>query len=95
MPCHSSKRKVFIEAKSSEKSRRALRHQIRPSIDQMFSNDDQVYFKCNQPERWMGPETGIGSENIQVLVKHQGSYVRVDPYRLQMYSGKLSETFDP
>ena len=87
-------RRAFIEAESSEKLRRALRHQIRPSIGQMFNNGDQVYFKRNQSDRWMGPGTVIGSENKQVLVKHGGSYVRVHPCRLQMYSGKLSETLD-
>ena len=80
-------RKAFIESESSEKLRRAIRHQVRPSVVQSYKNGDLVLFKRNESERWLGPGTVIGWENKQVLVKHGGTYVRVHPCRLNMYPG--------
>ena len=78
-------RKAFIESESSEKLRRAVRHQVRTSIVESYNNGDMVLFKRNKCERWLGPGTVIGWENKQVLVKHGGSYVRVHPSRLRLY----------
>ena len=86
-----SARQAFIQAESSEKLQRALRHQIRPTLGVQYSNGDMVFYKRNEQDRWMGPGTVIGSENKQVLVKHGGSYVRVHPYRLQKFNGNTSE----
>ena len=80
-------RKAFVECESSEKLRRAVRHQVRTSIVQSYSNGGMVLFKRNECERWLGPGTVIGWENKQVLVKHGGAYVRVHPTRLRLYPG--------
>ena len=37
--------KVYIASELSEKLRRALRHQVRPSISARYNNDDLVYFR--------------------------------------------------
>ena len=80
-------RKAFIENESSEKLRRAVRHQIRPAVVQTYQNGDLVLFKRNESERWQGPGAVIGWESKQVLVKHGGTYIRVHPCRLMSYSG--------
>ena len=72
-------RKAFISAESSEKIRRALRKQIRPSGEK-FSNGDKVYFLRNN--KWSGPGWVIGQDNVVVLVRYGGSYVRVHVSRL-------------
>ena len=79
-----SARKAFIESESSERLRRALRHQVREFVGGEYQNGDLVYYKRNESNRWMGPGSVIGFEGKQVLVKHGGSYVRVHSYRLQM-----------
>ena len=75
-------RKAYVECESSEKLRRALRHQIRPANAQKYKNGDLVYYKRNESVRWMGPGIVIGWEAKQILVKHGGTYVRVHPCRL-------------
>ena len=80
---HNSRR-AFIQSESSEKLRRALRHQIRPSIGASYNNGDKVFFKRNESNRWLGPGYVIGTENKQVLVKNGGVYVRVHPCRIKL-----------
>ena len=78
-------RSAFVQAESSEKLRRALRHKVRTDNASEFSNGDLVLYKRNESNRWMGPGSVIGTENKQVLVKHGSGYVRVHPCRLQRY----------
>ena len=78
-------RKAYIESESSERLRRALRHNVRSSIAYKYNNGDLVYYKRNKSNRWQGPGSVIGWENKQVLIKHGGSYVRVHPCRLQTF----------
>ena len=80
-----SARKAFIQAESSEKIQRALRHQVRDLSGLEYSNGDFVYYKRPSSDRWMGPGTVVGSENKQVIVKHGGAHYKVHPCRLQPY----------
>ncbi|CAF2215336.1 unnamed protein product [Rotaria magnacalcarata] len=75
-------RQAFMMSESSERIRRALRHNIRSFTNEQFVNGDLVYYKRNNFTEWKGPGTVIGSENQQVLVKHGGTYVRVHPSKL-------------
>ena len=84
-------RRAFVQAESSEKLMRALRHKVRPIIGQQFENGDRVYFKRNESNIWKGPGTVIGAENKQVLVKHGGTFVRVHPCRLLKYSSSVND----
>ena len=84
--------KAYIASESSEKLRRALRHQIWPAISASYNNGDLVYFKRNDLDQWLGPGTVIGSEHKQVLVKHGGSYVRIHLCRLIPYSKPIPTT---
>ena len=77
-------RKTFIEAESSEKIRRALRHNIRTTGDIKYFTGDNIYYKRNDSNLWKGPATVIGQDNQQVLVKHGSVYVRVHPCRLTL-----------
>ena len=75
-------RKAFIQQEASEKIRRALRHQIRPSGDLKSVCGKTVCYKSNDNSKWKGPGAVLGQEGQQSLVKHGGVYVRVHPCRL-------------
>ena len=75
-------RKAFVQAESSEKIKRALKHKIRSCNDAVFDNGDKVYYKRNNNPRWRGPGCVIGRENQNILVKHGGDFIRVHPASL-------------
>ena len=77
---HSS-RGAFIQAESSERVRRALRHKIRAS-GECYQQGDHVYFKRNDENQWKGPGTVIGQDGKIVFVRHGSIYVCVPPCRL-------------
>jgi transposase InsO family protein len=76
-----SGRRAFIEAESSERIRRALRHQIRAS-GEPFQLGDHVYYKRDDSNKWKGPGKVIGQDGKVVFVRHGSVYVRVHPCRL-------------
>ena len=86
-------REEFIRLESSEKIRRALSHQIRPTYVENLSNGDSVFYKRADSPCWRGPGVVIGRDGKQVLVRHGGIYVRVHTCRLQKAStnGKLED----
>ena len=70
-----SARQAFIQNESSEKLKRALLHQVRPSGEK-FCSGDVVLYRRHQDDKWRGPGVVIGQENKQILVKHGGVYYR-------------------
>ena len=80
-------REAFVEAESSERIRRTLRRQCRPSST-TYDTGDLVYYKCNNSgDKWKGPGPVIGQDGQQVFVRHGGTYVRIHPCRLMKCSG--------
>ena len=65
-------RQAHIRNESSEKVRRALRHNVRTTGEIRYVTGDSVYYKRKDSKKWKGPGTVLGSEGNQVLVKHQG-----------------------
>ena len=81
----SAARKAFIEAENSERTKRALRHDIRPSCHNKFFTGDQVFYKRNDSKRRKGPGKVLGHDSQQVLIKHGGIYdIRVHPCRVML-----------
>ena len=80
----SAARKAFIQSESSERIRRALRHNIRPSSMNKFFTGDTVYYKRNDSKKWKGPGKVIGYDSQQILIKHGSVYVRVHPCRAML-----------
>ena len=76
-----SGRRAFIQAESSERIRRALRHKIRAS-GECYQHGDRVYYKRDDDNKWKGPGTVIGQDGKVVFVRHGSIYVRVHPCRL-------------
>ena len=75
-------RKAFMEAECSDRIRRALRKQIRPSQSN-YETGDKVYYKRQDSPEWKGPGVVIGQDGVVVFVRHAGMLVRVHQCRLQ------------
>lgn len=73
----------FIRIESSERIKRAMSHNVRPSQLEDLQCGDSVYYKRNDSHAWRGPGKVIGKDGKQVLVKHGGIYVRVHVCRLR------------
>ena len=79
-------RKVFIEAESNEKLRRALKSKARVTIRLVYDLSDLVYHKRKDSDKWKGPGEVIQKQNKQILVKQGGYHARVHPCSLQLVS---------
>ena len=77
-----SARKEYMEAESSEKIRRALRHKVRSYADVVFSNKDKVYYRRKNFKGWKGPAVVLGQEGQFVLIRHGSGFYRVHPCHL-------------
>ena len=75
-------RQAFTKAESSEKIRRALRKQLRPTPDSCAPGD-KVYYKRPDCKEWKGPGTVIGQDGPVVFIRHGGTLVRVHKCRLR------------
>ena len=74
-------RRAFIESESDERLRRALRSKVRAS-EQIFENGDNVFYKREGKDRWLGPGKVVFQDGKVVFVRHGGIFVRVSPNRL-------------
>ena len=77
-----SARKRYVEAESSEKIRRALRHKVRSYADVVFMNGDKVYYRRKNFKGWKGPAVVLGQDGQFVLIRHGGAFYRVHPCHL-------------
>ena len=75
-------RTAFTEAECSERIRRALRTQLRPT-DEHYETGDKVYYKRMDCNEWKGPGVVIGRDGVVIFVRHGGTYVRVHHCRLR------------
>ena len=72
---------AFIKAESSEKIRRALRHQVRP-VGNVFQNGALVFYKRDDSKEWKGPGKVIGQDSKVVIIRHGSYTVRVHSTRV-------------
>lgn len=82
-------RQAFIQNGASEKLRRSLLHQVRPTGEKFFLGD-AVFYRRHQDDKWRGPGTVIGQESKQVLVKHGGVYYRCHPSCIMKETTEMS-----
>ena len=87
-------RQKFIEAESSEKIRRALRHKVRSYADVKYSNGDRIYYKRKNFKGWKGPAIVLGQDGQFVLVRHGGAYFRVHPCQLMKIGNECTDVVD-
>ena len=74
-------RKAYIEAENSERIKRALRHNIRSNQDTFKSGED-VYYKREDSEKWLGPGKVMFQDGKIIFVRHGSVYVKVSATRL-------------
>lgn len=74
-------RKAFTQAECSERIRRALRKQTRPTPD-FCETGHKVYYKRPNCQEWKGPATVIGQDGPVIFVRHGGMVVRVHKCRM-------------
>ena len=77
-------REAFMKAESSERIKRALKHNISAGNNKKFFLGDLVYYKRNDSHKWKGPGKVIGTESSNVLIKHGAYYVRVHACRVKL-----------
>ena len=82
-----SAREAFIKAESSERIKRALKHNVYPSSSNKFVTGDKVFYKRKDSRRWKGPGKVIGYESSNILIKHGSQYVRVHISRVMLDKG--------
>ena len=82
LKCMREARKAFIEAENSERIKRALVHNVRPSSKNKFVTGDIVFYKRNDCRRWKGPGKVIGHDSTNILIKHGANYVRAHACRV-------------
>ena len=70
-------RKIFTQLESSERLRRALRHNVRTYVERDVKPGDWVYFKRNDSERWRGKAKVMYVDGKTVHLKHGGRDVKV------------------
>ena len=71
-----SARLAFVEAETSEKIRRALRHKIRVT-ERHYEPGNSVYYKKENSVQWLGPAKVLFQDGKVVFLRHGGSIIRV------------------
>ena len=74
-------RRAFLQAETSERICKALKHQIR-SLGGQFQIGDKVFYKRDNDHKWKGPGKVIGQDGKISFIRHGNIYVRVPTYRL-------------
>ena len=74
-------KRAFTKAESSERIRRALRHNVRVS-EVMFQPGERVFYKRDDSNRWRGPGKVIGQDGKVVFIRHGSQLVRVATCRI-------------
>lgn len=74
-------RRAFLQAETSERIRRALRHNLRPCGTQLTTGDT-VYYKRDGQEEWKGPGRVIGRDGKVIIIKHGSQCYRIHSSRV-------------
>ena len=74
-------RQAYIQAESSERIRKALRHKIR-TFATVFEQGCRVYYKRDSSNKWKGPGIVCGQDGKIIFIRHGSSIVRVSSNRI-------------
>ena len=73
-------RKAFTKAESSERIKRALRHNVRVKEVPFFQGEN-VFYKRDDNNRWRGPGRVIGQDGKVLFIRHGSQLIRVSTCR--------------
>ena len=88
-------RENYIKAESSDRIKRALKHNIRTYSEVDFLPGEKVYFKRNKVKGWKGPAKVLGKESNFVLIRHGSAYYRCHPCHMKKVNEEHSESSIP
>lgn len=86
-----SARRAFMQTEACERIRRALRSKVR-AAEQVFENGDEVYYKRDGRERWLGPGKVVFQDGKVIFIRHGGIFVRVSPNRVTKVNVEVADT---
>ena len=69
-------RRAFTKAESSDRIKRALRHNVRAN-EESFCSGDTVFYKRDDNNRWRGPGRVIGQDGKILFIRHGSQLIRV------------------
>ena len=69
-------RQNFVQAESSEKIQRALRHKVISYADLKYSNGDKVFYRRKNFKGWKGPGVVPGQDGQFVPIRYGGAYYK-------------------
>ena len=81
-----SARNEYLKAECSERLRKALKHNVRPSS--MVCSGDEVFYKRAIDKKWHGPARVIGTDSSIVFLRHGGSILRIHQSDVQLTDSK-------
>lgn len=84
-------RRAFAAADSSERIRKALRHQTRP-FSGKFAIGETVYFKRAGSNEWKGPAKILGQDGVVVFLRNGAQLIRAHSSRVQRVDEDASLT---
>ena len=84
--------KNFIKVESSERIKRALRHNVRTYCEENYQNGGEVSYKRRAVKDWKGPATVLGNEGNFVLIRHVSAFYRIHPCHLMKATELKSPT---
>ena len=84
-----SARRAFTKAESSERIKRALRHNVRVN-EETFMAGDKVFYKRDDSNRWRGPGKVIGQDGKILFIRHGSQLVRVATCRALKMDAHMS-----
>ena len=79
---HITALQAFVATESSEKIKRALRKQTRPS-GHIYQVGEEVYYKRDDNNKWRGLGRALGQDGPVVFVRHGSRYVKAHICRIQ------------
>ena len=71
-----SARRAFTKAESSDRIKRALKHNVRVN-EEVFIQGDKVFYKRDDCNRWRGPGKIVGQDGKILFIRHGSQLVRV------------------
>ena len=67
-----------------EKLERVIKHKIRTHSDVVYKQVDIVFYKRANNTAWKGPDTVVGTDGQQILIKYGSFYLRLHSCNLQL-----------
>ena len=86
-------REEFVKSLSCAKIKRALLARVR-TIDRVYQPGEEVYYKRDKGDGWLGPAKVVAQDNKIILIKHGGSWKKISANRLVPKGQELAKNIE-